>query len=64
MQLHAVRITAAHLGNFLTLSDALVFLDQQRLVVRVGRQERIVVLEDDQVAVAAQARTGIAGRGI
>lgn len=40
----------------LPLAHRLVFLDQQCLVVGVGRQIRVVVLEDDQIAIAAQTR--------
>src|SRR5438105_14758448 len=56
MQLHAVGVARAHLRDFLSLAHRLVFLHQQGLVVRVRGQIRVVVLEDDQVAVAAQAR--------
>ena len=46
----------------------LVVLDQQGLVVRVGGEVGRVVLQDDQVAVAAQARAGVddpaVGRGV
>src|SRR6218665_3128649 len=44
VQLHTVGIAAAHLGHLLALAHGLVFLDQQRLVVRVGRQIGVVVL--------------------
>ena len=37
MQLDAVRIAAAHFGNFLALAHVLVFFHQQALVVGVGR---------------------------
>ena len=53
MQLGAIGIAVAHLGDLLAFAHRLVFLDQQRLVVRVGRQEGGVVLDDDQVAVAS-----------
>src|SRR5256885_6279916 len=48
-----------YLGDLLALAHGLVFLDQQRLVVRVGREVGVVVLEDDQVAIATQAGAGI-----
>lgn len=59
MQLHPVSIAAAHFGNLLTLSHRLAFLDQHRLIVCIGGEVSVVVLEDDQVAVTAQAGTGI-----
>ena len=59
MQLHPVGIGAAHLGDLLAPAHVLVFLHQQRLVVRVGREKGVVVLEDHQVAIATQAGAGI-----
>src|SRR3990167_6101298 len=59
MQFHPIRIGAAHFSYFLTLAHCMIFLDQQCLVVRVGRQEGIVVFEDDQVAIPTQPRTGV-----
>jgi hypothetical protein len=56
MQLDTVRVGIAHLGNFLATPYRLIFLDQQSLVVGVGRQKRVVVLEDDQVAITTQTR--------
>ena len=53
MQLHLVGIGAAHFGNFLATLDGLVFLHQQGLVVGVGGQVGVVVLDDDEVAIAA-----------
>ncbi len=59
VQLDAIGIGAAHLGNLLTLFDRLIFLDQQRLVVGVSRQIGVVVLEDDEVAIAAQTSASV-----
>ena len=59
VQLHAVGVGRAHLGDLLAALDGLVVLDQQRLVVRVGGEVGRVVLEDHQVAVAAQAGAGV-----
>ena len=56
MELDAVRVGIAHLSNFLATPYRLIFLDQQSLVVGVGRQKRVVVLEDDQVAITTQTR--------
>src|SRR5574343_1502975 len=67
VQLHAVGVAVAHLGDLFAAAHLLVFLDQQLLVVGVSRQVGVVVLEDDQVAIAAQACAGIhhlaVGRG-
>ena len=54
MQLHAVRVAITHFSDFLPFAHRLVFLDEQGLVVRVGRQKGVVVLENNQVAVATQ----------
>ena len=59
MQLHTISVAVAHLGNFLPLTHGLVFFDQQRLVVRISRQVGVVVLQDNQVPVAAQTGTDI-----
>ena len=37
MKLHPFGIAVAHFSNFLAFFHLLVFFDQQRLVVRVGR---------------------------
>lgn len=55
MQRDAIAVAAAHLGDRLPLCDRLAFPHEQRAVVRVGRQVIGVVLQDDQIAVAAQA---------
>jgi hypothetical protein len=44
---------------FCPFFDALTFLDQHILVVRVGREIGIVVLDDHQLAIAAQAGAAI-----
>ncbi|MDQ0586733.1 hypothetical protein QFZ47_000842 [Variovorax paradoxus] len=59
MQLDAVGVAVAHLGDLLALLHRLVFLHEQRLVMRIGREVGVVVLQDDQVAVAAQTCAGI-----
>ena len=59
MKFHPVSVAVAHLGNLLAPFDRLVFFNKQSLVVRVGRQKGIVVFENDQVAIAAQTRTGV-----
>ena len=55
MQLHTIGVRAAHLGDALTFGHLLVFFDQQGLVVRVGREEGVVVLDDDQIAITPKA---------
>ncbi len=55
VQLDLVGIGVAHLGDLLTLGDLLSFLHQDVPVVRVRRQVGTVVLDDDELAVAAQA---------
>ena len=59
MQLDPIGVAAAHLGDLLAFFDSLVFLDHQGLVVGIGSQKGVVVLEDDQVAVATQPGTGV-----
>jgi len=59
VELDTVCVGVAHLGNLLALAHGLVFLDQQRLVVGIGREEGVVVLQDHQVAIAAQACAGV-----
>ena len=57
MQHHLVGVGVAHLGDLLALRDLLAFLHQDLAVVRVRRQPRRVVLDDDELAVAADARS-------
>ena len=59
VQIHLIRVGAAHFSDLLTFFDRLIFLDEQGLVVSVGAQVGVVVLEDDQVAVATKAIAGI-----
>ena len=59
MQLDSVSVRLSHLRDFLPLADLLVFLDEQGLVVCVRGQERVVVFEDDQIAITPQTRTRI-----
>src|SRR4249919_2464527 len=55
----ALGAAVAHLGDLLACLDQLPFVDQPRAVVAVGGQPRVVVLDDDQLAVSDQAGTGI-----
>src|SRR5437867_3131725 len=55
MQLHLIRIGIAHLRDLLSARDLLPFLDEDFAVVRVCGQIRGIVLDDDELAVAAQA---------
>src|SRR5665647_1307618 len=59
MELDAIRVAATHFSNLLPLAHRLIFLDQQSLVVGIGRQVSVVVLEDDQVAIAPQTGPNI-----
>src|SRR3982074_2607142 len=59
MQLALVGVGVAHLTDLLSLADLLPFLDQNLAVVRVSGKVGVVVLDDDQLAVAAQARSGV-----
>ena len=56
VQLHLVGVGRAHLGDLLPARHLLAFLHDDVAVVRVRREERVVVLDDDELAVAAQAR--------
>src|SRR6266436_2105630 len=55
MELDLVGVGVAHLADLLSLAHLLAFLDQDIAIVRVGRQIRTVMFDDDQLAVAAQA---------
>src|ERR1700681_3000476 len=55
MKLDLVGVGVAHFADLLSLADLLSFLDQNLPVVRVRRKVGVVVLDDDQLAVAAQA---------
>src|SRR5262245_2264000 len=57
MQLHPVGIARAHLRDALALGHVLTFLHQQLVVVRVDAEERVVVLDHDELAEAAYAGT-------
>src|SRR6266699_2189575 len=54
-----VGVGVAHLADLLSLADLLPFLDQNLAVVRVSGKVGVVVLDDDHLAVAAQARSGV-----
>ena len=59
MQLDRIRIGVAHLGDFLALDDGLPFLHQQLAVVGVHAQIHLVVLDDHELAVTADAIAAI-----
>src|SRR6202158_6266482 len=59
MKLDLVGVGVAHLADLLSLADRLSFLDQNLAVVRVRGKIGLVVLADHQLAVAAQARSGV-----
>ena len=59
VQLHLVGVGVAHLGDLLAARDLLAFLHEDLAVVRVRRQVRVVVLDDDELAVAAQSGAGV-----
>src|ERR1700687_6268026 len=59
MKLDLVGVGVAHLSDLLSLANLLSFLDQNLPVVRVGGKVGIVVLDDDQLAVAAQPRSRV-----
>ena len=67
VQLHAVCVAVAHFCDFLAPAYRLVFFDQEVLVVGIGGQVGVVVLQDNQVAVTTQTSTRIhhaaVGRG-
>jgi hypothetical protein len=54
MELHLVGIGIAHLAELLPLDHRLAFLDRDLVEMRVRRQVGLVVLDDDELAVAAQ----------
>src|SRR6185437_12301595 len=55
MQFDPRRARCAHQRDLLPGTDVIAFLHQPLAVVAVGRQERVVVLDDDQLAVTNQA---------
>src|SRR5690606_15073141 len=59
MQLDCIRIRVAHFGNFLSFCYRLSFLDRNRLVMRIRRQQGTGVLDDDQIAVTTNTTAGI-----
>ena len=59
MKLDLVGVGVAHLADLLSLADLLPFLDQNLPVVRVRGKVGVVVLDDDQLAVAAQSRSRV-----
>src|SRR5450755_3826228 len=59
MKLDLVGVGVTHLGDLLSLAHLLPFLDQNLTIVRVSRKIGVVVLDDDQLAVAAQPCSGI-----
>ena len=59
VQLHALAVAVAHGGNALAAPHGLAFAHEQALVVAVGGEVGLVVLHDDEVAVAAQAGTAV-----
>ena len=59
MQLHTIGVGFSHGGNWLAFFHRLALLDQQLAVVRIHRQQGVVVFDQHQVAIAAQAGTRI-----
>ena len=59
VQLHALAVAVAHGGNALAAAHGLAFAHEQALVMAVGGEVGLVVLHDDEVAVAAQAGTAV-----
>src|SRR6266853_2093694 len=59
MKLDLVGVGVAHLADLLPLADLLSFLDQNLPVVRVRGKVGVVVLDDDQLAIAAQSRSRV-----
>ena len=55
MQLRGIRTTAADLRDLLSLRYRLLFLDKDRIVMGVGRQVGIVVLDDHELSVTPQS---------
>ena len=56
VEFYAVGIGFAHMGNGLAFADRLAFFYQQFAVVCIDGEQGAVVFENNQVAVAAQAR--------
>ena len=56
MKRNLIGVGVAHLGNFLSLFDQLIFLDQEHLVVSVGAEVGLVVFQNDQIAIAPESR--------
>src|SRR5690554_794709 len=59
MQPDAFGITIAHSGNYLSGLDHVIFSDLNCVVVGVGAQVLVVVLEQDKVAIASHPATGV-----
>ena len=59
MQFNLISIGVTHLGNLLPLDHVLPFLHQNLLVVRIRTQESLIVLDDHQFAITAQATSAI-----
>lgn len=59
VKLYAWSIGFAHGGDALAAADGLALLNQYSFVVAVGTQVGLVVLDDDEIAITAQAGTDI-----
>src|SRR5450432_3078747 len=59
MQLDLVGVRVAHFADLLPFGDLLAFLHQDLAIVRVGGKIGRVVLDDDELAVAAQSRARV-----
>src|ERR1700712_1839121 len=51
MQLDRIGIRIAHLGNYLALADTLPFLDHDAAVMRVGGQQAVIVLHNNEITI-------------
>src|SRR5674476_174762 len=59
MKLYLAGIGLAHECDFLSARDALPFLHQYLVVMRISTEVGIVVLDDDQLAITAQTAAAI-----
>ena len=49
----------AHVGDDLAGRDILPFVHQEFSIVRIGGQQTVAMLDDDEVSIAAQSAAGV-----
>ena len=59
MEHDVARLAVPHSGNHLPSLNAMAFLNQPRLIMRICAKERFIVLDNNKLSVASQSTSAI-----